>query len=215
MMYTVIILFSILCGIITQDYYYSTLLVLSGLMDVYLASVGKIGNYVFGIFYTVLTGIIYFQNHLYGLGFISLVIMSLMQVYGIIEWKKKQTKDSSVKMKRFDFKTGFLVILTCLILSLILSFFLSLIPNQTMPFLDSITSILCICQVILLNLRYFENWIICLVVNLLEIYIWINRFIAGGEGAIIMIIVCIWYIIFNIYALYNWSKGVNKNRTNS
>ena len=51
-LYTIfIIIFSIICGILSKDYFLGTIILASGLLNSYYASVGKIYNYIFGAIY--------------------------------------------------------------------------------------------------------------------------------------------------------------------
>ena len=48
--YTILIIaFSIICGIISKDYFLGTIILESGLLNSYYASVGKIYNYIFNL----------------------------------------------------------------------------------------------------------------------------------------------------------------------
>ena len=48
--YTIFIMvFSIICGIISKDYFLGTIILASGLLNSYYASVGKIYNYILHI----------------------------------------------------------------------------------------------------------------------------------------------------------------------
>ena len=47
--YTImIVLFSVICGMITNDYFLGTVTLACGLLNVYYASIGKTYNYIFG-----------------------------------------------------------------------------------------------------------------------------------------------------------------------
>lgn len=61
--YTIIIvLFSILCGIITKDYFLGTLTLTCGLLNAYYASIGKTYNYIFGAAFCLLNAYISYIN---------------------------------------------------------------------------------------------------------------------------------------------------------
>jgi nicotinamide riboside transporter PnuC len=44
----IIIAFSVVCGILLQDYFVGTAILISGLLNAYYASLGKVYNYFFG-----------------------------------------------------------------------------------------------------------------------------------------------------------------------
>lgn len=209
-----IVIFSILCGIITHDYVLGTLVVLFGMFDCYLTSIGKVSNYFFGIGYTILSAYLYFMNGQYGLTMVSLLVFVPVQISGVVSWLKKLDKTNTVKTRKFTLKTSIIVVCSCVICSIVLGNLLSLIPGQKLAFLDATSNVLCLSLMILMNMRYCENWYLYLLTNITDLTIWSINLSRGGEGAIVMVIVSVWYIIFNIYGMYNWYKLNGKNRGN-
>lgn len=209
-----IVIFSILCGVLTHDYILGTLVVMCGMFDCYLTSVGKVSNYIFGIGYTLISAYLYFMNGQYGLTFVSLFIFVPVQIGGVISWLKKMDRSKTVKTRKFNLKTSIIVVTSCVLGSIALGNLLSMIPGQQLAFLDATSNVLCLSLMILMNLRYCENWYLYLLTNITDLTIWIINFSRGGEGALVMVIVSVWYIIFNIYGIYNWYKLNKKNKTN-
>lgn len=73
--YTIFIMvFSIICGIISKDYFLGTIILASGLLNSYYASVGKIYNYIFGAVYCALSGYVCLKTGLYGIAILSFVV---------------------------------------------------------------------------------------------------------------------------------------------
>lgn len=50
-----IIIFSVISGIISKDYFLGTIIMICGLLNSYYASIGKIYNYIFGALYCLLS----------------------------------------------------------------------------------------------------------------------------------------------------------------
>ena len=74
-LYTIfIIIFSIICGILAKDYFLGTIILASGLLNSYYASVGKIYNYIFGAIYCALSGYVCLKTGLYGIAILSFVV---------------------------------------------------------------------------------------------------------------------------------------------
>lgn len=74
-LYTIfIIIFSIICGILSKDYFLGTIILASGLLNSYYASVGKIYNYIFGAIYCALSGYVCLKTGLYGIAILSFVV---------------------------------------------------------------------------------------------------------------------------------------------
>ena len=84
----VIIFFSVICGIISKDYFLGTIILICGLLNSYYASIGKIYNYIFGALYCLLSGYVCYLNGLYGISLLSLVIYFPSQIQGYLSWKK-------------------------------------------------------------------------------------------------------------------------------
>ena len=74
-LYTIfIIIFSIICGMLSKDYFLGTIILASGLLNSYYASVGKIYNYIFGAIYCALSGYVCLKTGLYGIAILSFVV---------------------------------------------------------------------------------------------------------------------------------------------
>ena len=72
--YTImIVLFSVICGMITNDYFLGTVTLACGLLNVYYASIGKTYNYIFGALFCLLNAYISYINGLYGIAILSVI----------------------------------------------------------------------------------------------------------------------------------------------
>lgn len=205
----IIIIFSIICGIITKDYFLGTITLTCGLLNVYYASIGKTCNYIYGGLYSLLSGYICYLNGLYGIAILSLIVYFPSQIEGYISWKKK-THNDEVPIRGFDTKNSIIIIVTCIVGSIILGFLLSKIPGQQLAFLDASSNIINLCAIILINLRFKECWIVWLFNNIADLSIWITNFIKGSPNSTMMLIVSIGYLIINIYGTFKWIKLAKK-----
>ena len=83
--YTItIVLFSVICGFITKDYFFGTLTLTCGLLNAYYASVGKTYNYIFGAAFCLLNAYISYLNGLYGIAILSVIIFFLHKYKDIL-----------------------------------------------------------------------------------------------------------------------------------
>ncbi len=212
-LYTVIIIiFSIICGICTKDYILGTMTLMSGLLNVYYASIGKTFNYIFGALFCILNGYISFINGLYGIAVLSVILYFPLQVDGYIRWLKKENKDNEVSIRVFSLKNAIILTLSCIIGSLVLGYLLTKIPGQQLAFLDSGSNIINLCGIILMNLRFKECWIIWLFNNTFDLAIWITNVIRHSPNAVMMLIVSLGYLLINVYGLIKWIKLAKKNK---
>lgn len=206
----IIIIFSIVCGIITKDYFLGTATLMCGLLNGYYASTRKVCNYVFGLLFCVFNLYVSYLNGLYGIFAFSLIIFVPSQIQGFISWLKNRNKNNEVIVRHFDLKTSLIVIVSSLLGSLGLGYLLTKVPGQNLAFLDSTSTILNVCSIVLMNLRYKEFWIIYLFNNIVDLIIWSINVCYGTPNAMMMLIVSIGYLLMNIYGLYEWLDSEEK-----
>ena len=213
--YTVIIIiFSIICGIITKDYILGTFTLICGLLNAYYSSIGKTYNYIFGGLYCLLSAYIAYINGLFGIAFFSLVIYFPLQVQGYISWLKKKDSNNEVKIKGFTLKNSIIFVSSCIVGSILLGFILTKIPGQQLAFLDSSSNVINLCGTILMNLRFKECWMVWLFNNTIDLSIWIINVLKDSPNAMMMLLVSIGYLLINIYGLIKWIKlsKINKEK---
>ncbi len=206
----IIIIFSIVCGIITKDYFLGTATLMCGLLNGYYASTRKVCNYVFGLLFCVFNLYVSYLNGLYGIFAFSLIIFVPSQIQGFISWLKNRNKNNEVIVRHFDLKTSLIVIVSSILGSLGLGYLLTKVPGQNLAFLDSTSTILNVCSIVLMNLRYKEFWIIYLFNNIVDLIIWSINAWYGTPNAMMMLIVSIGFLLMNIYGLYKWLDSEEK-----
>lgn len=206
----IIIIFSIVCGIVTKDYFLGTATLMCGLLNGYYASTRKVCNYVFGLLFCVLNLYVSYLNGLYGIFAFSLIIFVPSQIQGFISWLKNKNKNNEVIVRHFDLKISLIVIVSSILGSLGLGYLLTKVPGQNLAFLDSTSTILNVCSIVLMNLRYKEFWIIYLFNNIVDLIIWSINVCYGTPNAMMMLIVSIGYLLMNIYGLYKWLDSEEK-----
>lgn len=207
MLYTVaIILFSILCGIVTKDYFLGTITLACGLLNAYYASIAKTYNYIFGALYCLLSAYISYINGLYGLAMLSLIVFFPSQIQGYISWIKRKDTNNEVSVRGFTLKNSIIIVTSCILGSLLLGFLLTKIPGQQLAFLDSSSSVINLCGIIIMNLRFRECWVVWLFNNSIDLTIWIINAINKSPNSVMMLLVSIGYLLINIYGLIKWIK---------
>ncbi len=201
---------SIIFGIITNDLIIGGTILATGLLCAYFASEGKKSNYVLGFINYVLMGYISLKNHLYGIFFCYLLIFAPMQIYGYISWGQNLNKDKNVKTREFNLKNSIIITLSCTLGSFICGYLLTLIPSQQLAFMDASSNCINLCGIILMILRFKESWWVWLINNIIDLGIWIITFLNGGEGATMMLLVSIGYLLINIYGIIKWNYTAKK-----
>ena len=203
---------SIIIGIISKDAIIGSLILFTSIMNSYLASIGKKESYITGLISSILTSYVSLKNNLYGLFFFYLVIFAPMQVYGYINWKNNEDDSKSVKIRAFTLKNSLIIIFACIIGSFLLSYLLTLIPNQKLAFLDASSNIINLCAVILMILRFNESWWIWLFNNIIDLIIWSVTFKNNGMAAFSMFTSSLIYLIINVYGIIKWSRKLKEKK---
>lgn len=212
---TLIVIFSIICGVVTKDYIIGTIILLSGLLNSYLASLGKVENYIFGALYSLFVAYVSYINGLYGLAMLSVFVYIPLQIRGFISWKKSMNKEKNneeVIVRGFTLKFSLLLTFIVVALSFLFGYLLNLIPSQNLAFLDSSSNIINLSAVVLMNLRYKECWMIWLFNNTIDLIIWIINTVKGTPNCVMMLLVSIGFLSINVYGLYKWIKMERKNK---
>lgn len=98
----IIIIFSIVCGIVTKNYFLGTATLMCGLLNGYYTSARKVCNYVFGLLFCIFNLYVSYLNGLYGIFAFSLIIFVPSQIQGFISWLKNRNKNNEVIIRHFD-----------------------------------------------------------------------------------------------------------------
>lgn len=198
-------IFSFGLGIIFKDkYFLGSISLFLGLVQVYFSSKGKWLEKLIGIFENLMTATICFFTALYGSVIFTVLVIIPISIFGIVNWKKHE-KEKVVQLNKMTWKKSLIIIAIIVFSALFISYLLSLIPNQKLPILDSTSNILNVCGIALLALRYKEGWIIWIFCNIVELTTWIIALLNGySENAVMMIIICITYIILNIWGFVSF-----------
>lgn len=202
---------SLISGILSHDLIIGGTILFSGLLCAYLGSIGKKSTYTWGLINYLLMGIVSFKNNLFGIFFFYIFIFSPLQIQGYFSWNKNYKKDKTVKVREFTLKNSIIITSLCILGSILLGFVLSLIPSQVLSFMDSTSNCINLCGVILMIMRFKEAWWIWLINNVIDLIIWILMVINQGNGAIMMLLVSIGYLLINIYGMIKWQIEAKKN----
>ncbi len=202
--------FSAVLGILSHDLIIGGLILFTSIMNSYLASIGKKANYITGFISCLLTGYVSLKNNLYGLFFFYIFIFAPFQIYGFINWKNNEDKNSNVIVRGFTLKNSIIIILSCIIGSLVLGYLLTLIPNQNLAFMDAASNCINLCGVILMILRFKESWWVWLFNNIIDLIIWIIMAANNGPSSWMMLLSSLAYLLINIYGIFKWSIEAKK-----
>ena len=206
----IFMLLSITTGLMSHDLLIGGLALFTALMCSYFSSEGKRISYIYGLINYLLIGLISFKNHLYGLFFFGMIVCPIIQIQGYISWGKNLDENKNVKVREFTLRNSIIITISCILGSLIISYLLTLIPDQRIAFMDASSNTINLCAVILGILRFKECWWIWLINNTIDLSIWLITFISKGEGSFMMLLVSISYLVINFYGIIKWNKEAKK-----
>ncbi len=205
---------------------------LTGMLNVVLVAKGNFSNYFFGIVNNIMY-IIVAYNAGYAGDFSLFVLYVLpLQFIGIYTWRLKETKDvdlidnvtHEVESKSLNFKGIIITCFSMVIVTYLVYLFMpsltqiinniivsisflngNIMPINSLPLADAITTTGTIVAGVLMILKYREQWIIWIVVDVFAVIMWVVK------GDVAMTLMFFSYLINAIYGTYVWYKKSNEN----
>ena len=173
---------------------------ISGILCVVLCAKGKKTQYIWGVINVIGYVIIAWINKYYGEVMLNALYYLPSQFIGYYLWNKHHNKDNDkVEGNKLNLKKSILLVVFCLIGIILYKEILDLLGgNKTL--LDSASTTISIFANLLMMLRYREQWLLWIIIDVITVIMWI---IAGD-----FIMVTMWsvYLINAFYGYYNWTK---------
>ena len=184
--------------LLTQDSYLSFVSGLAGVFSVVLCSEKSISGFYFWSFVQIITfTIICCQENLYA-KLIENAFYAVTLIGGLFIWNNNK-KDKKVVPREMSSKS--LIILGVINLILVFGgYFLLKTTNDSMPFMDGLTTITAIIAQILMIMRYREQWVFWLAVDLASIILW------ASIGNYYMVIQYVFWTLNCFYGYYKWGR---------
>ena len=181
----------------------------TGMMYTVLAGKGKPSCFLFGLVNTPLYAWIAFNAGYYG--DLSLNIYYFIMMFpGLAAWLRHRSSvaETGIVRTRLSNKGRLQLFAMCIIGILVLWGILYLI-NGNRPFCDAVTNILSIAAMLLTVRRAIEEWVLWIVVNAVEVFMWWNAWRAG-EGSISVLLMWLLFLANGIYLLSLWMRLEHK-----
>ncbi|AKO45368.1 nicotinamide riboside transporter PnuC [[Haemophilus] ducreyi] len=174
---------------------------IAGLICVVLVSKGKISNYFFGLIFAYTYFYVAWGNNFIGEMNSVLYVYLPAQFIGYFVWKANLQQDSkgstAVIAKSLSLK-GWIILLLGITVSTLLFIQALKVAGGSSTGLDGLTTITTFTAQLLMILRYREQWILWIALNILSILLW-----AETPAMYLMYVA---YLLNSLYGLYNWSK---------
>ncbi|MEA1990457.1 MAG: nicotinamide riboside transporter PnuC [Pseudomonadota bacterium] len=128
-----------------------------------------------------------------------------MAVYGFILWQKSNSESSDIVISTRSFKFHALYILTGLVTSILIGYYLSALYEARLPYLDALVMVFSVMTTVLMARKVMENWLYWIVINAFAIALYWQT---GFYATIVMFLV---YLVLAVYGYRNWKKLASQN----
>ena len=179
---------------------------ITGIVCVVLVTRGSIWNYAPGLYNVVGYSWLSYQNGYFGEVMLNAGYFFPAQIIGIFMWRRNLKEGPIVVMKKMRKLDTAMWLAFSAVGTYIYGSILASIPGQNAPFFDSCSTVLSVIAMILMMLRYREQWILWIIVDVVSIAMWALRLDSGVEGAPAMLVMWSAYLINACYGYYKWSK---------
>lgn len=173
---------------------------ISGILCVVFVGKGKISNYLFGLIFAYSYFYVSLDNKFYGEMTTTLYVYIPAQFIGYFLWKanmQNRDKTEIVSAKNLTPK-GWLTLLAAVGVGSLLFISILKTTDGNSIGLDGVTTVLVIAAQLLMILRYSEQWILWILINILSIWLW------AETPAMYMMFGA--YLLNSVYGYYNWRK---------
>lgn len=177
---------------------------IAGILCVVFVGKGKISNYLFGLIFAYTYFYVALDNKFYGEMTTTLYVYIPAQFIGYFLWKQNMQSQDKVEVVTAKFLNakGWLTLISAVVIgSLAFISILKTTDGQSIS-LDGVTTVLVVAAQLLMILRYSEQWILWIVINILSIWLWAETpamYLMYGA-----------YLLNSVYGYYNWTKLAKK-----
>ena len=182
---------------------------MSGMLCVVLVAKGKISNFVFGIVNTATYAYISYGYGLYGESMLNALFYLPTQFIGLWMWQRHRSvnkvRDEDIEIKRLSLKGWAIVVASVVVGAYAYMHVLMALDAQQVR-IDSVAVVMSVVAQILLTLRYAEQWVLWILVNLLSIVLWVVTLSQSGGSDYTMSVMWTAFLINSIYGWINWLK---------
>lgn len=182
----------------------------TGTVCVILVAKGKLSNYVWGTVGVLTYGYLAYTWGYYGEFMLNYMYYLPMQFVGMFLWWRAMDRTITEENETavVESFTALQAIMTTAILVVsvyLYSTFLVSLEGR-LPYLDATTTVLSVFAMILMALRYAEQWLVWIGINIITIYMWFDAMKeGGGQGFAILLMWCV-YLINSVYGFWQWKQ---------
>lgn len=128
-----------------------------------------------------------------------------MQFYGFYVWNKNMNPKTNEVYKR-SLSMRDTMILLAVVFGMTIAYGIILqILNGNLPFVDALGTVISVIALIISIKMYTEQWLLWIIVNVINVFLWIQAFISGS-GTVAILAMCIIYLINSILMYFKWNN---------
>lgn len=192
-----------------KDSLIGTFSALTGIAYVVCNGKGKLMAYVFGVANAVLYSIVSFKAHFYGEVMLNALYYLPMQFYGFYIWSKNMDAETyEVKKRKLPKKGRLQLVFAISVITVAYGFLLKFIGGS-LPFVDSLSTVVSIFAMIMAIKMYMEQWVLWFIVNAVSTAMWAVSFYQGNESIATLAMWAL-YLANSIVMYIKWSSEINK-----
>ena len=183
---------------ITNDSLISLISGITGIISVILCSQRKISFYFFGFIQLGTYMYLAWQQRFYG-ELIENVFYIITMLIGIVVWLKNyNTEEQIVESKRLSDRLFYIICSIMVFICILFGYYMKYFTDNTQPFMDSFSTVPAFIAQTLLMLRYREQWIFWIIIDVVSIFMWMFA------DNWIMVIQFIFWTMNCIYGYRKW-----------
>lgn len=190
---------------------------MSGILCVGLTAIGRREGYLIGLYNSLSYSVLAYSNGLYGEVYLNLLFFVPTGIIGYLLWQLHTMQDGRVAMRQMLWLTRAVIAVICIACTVGLGLLLRLNPNQNTPFIDASTNVLSVVATFLMMWRYKEQWLLYIVLNIVSVFMWTLRLLAGGTAGDMMVLMWSAFLLNAVFGYWRWHVGaatVTVARTN-
>lgn len=173
---------------------------IAGIVCNVLITKGKISNYFFGLIFAYSYFYVAWGNNFLGEMNTTLYVYIPAQFIGYFLWKENMQKQAGaevVKTQALSLKGWGIMLLILAVGTLILRQIL-IYKGGDSAGLDGLTTVIVVVAQTLMLLRYREQWLLWILLNILSLFLW--------ENSLSMQVMYSAYLLNSLYGYYNWTR---------
>ena len=174
--------------------------VLLGIANIILLIRRSIWNYPFGILMVLLYADIFYQAKLYSDALLQ-IFFFVVQIYGWLHWTRARAEAGELLVRRLTARGRMLIGAASLVFIAAWGTAMQRWTDASFPYWDASVAILSVAAQILLARRFFENWHVWILVDLLSIGLY------AAKGLWLTMGLYILFLILASIGLLEWRRA--------